>query len=364
MASFVLQNLFNLLPSELVSAILFKVFAAYHSSLEQHRAPARLARICRRFRDIVYESPVLWTTVVIYYDLELRHLPVYLTRSGEMPLHIETHLPGGPFHGEEIKESIAPVLAQSHRWKSLTARGDLFLTESSLINLVPPSLPMPQLSRLSLSLPYPSNEFAVKCSVPPYPGLRALDISDFYIDPQSISVTSLQELILKIEITNPDIWGSLSTLLHSNPALCKLRLILGAESTWNLLSPFDSYPIVELPHLLNLTIEYSRFVPIRHVLEKFQAPQLSELHLQANYRNVGLSKSKKMRGVLTTCLQRSGALKQIVLTGLPSGECALVKRDCSRLGMSEMNSLGGDLTVRVNHEVWVLRAVDRKVPVL
>ncbi|KAG8914444.1 tRNA pseudouridine synthase 1 [Tulasnella sp. 408] len=192
------ENPFDLFPRELVSAV-FRLVSESRIPLERYQVPGRLAPTCRRFRDIVYDSPELWTTVVVRVNVDASHLPSYLTHSRNWPLHIDTHLPGLHSHnqGGNIKELVAPVLNQAHRWESLTGRAFHFLHRTSLVDMVPASLNLSRLSRLSLSYASPGGGGWVECIVPQYPNLQILEISDFYINPRNIHVTTLQELVLK-----------------------------------------------------------------------------------------------------------------------------------------------------------------------
>ncbi|KAG8926630.1 hypothetical protein FRC01_008608 [Tulasnella sp. 417] len=345
------ENPFNLLPRELVSKVFFEVARGSRVPMERYRLPGRLAPTCRRFRDIVYDSPELWTTLVIRYGVNARHLPGYLARSCGQPLHIDLHVLQAP--GHDLSELAAPVLAQSHRWESLSARTFAPLVKYSLLGTVLPNLTLPQLSRLSLSYSPPQGRRWVDGIIPQYSNLRVLEISDFYLGPQDIPYTTLQELDLRTMDWDRRKWKRLLLFLNSNRALQRLRLVITVPYGYSNLTGTQ----IELPSLTSLTLEYSHNFPITQLLDNIQAPHLAEICLRPEAPILARRKWITMDKLLDTCLDRFGALNQIVLSGLPLGPTNAVRQDCRRrrMKLSETGSSGVDVTVRIDHEEWKLK---------
>lgn len=349
------ENPFILLPGELVSAVFFQFAKGSRTSLERHKALGLLAQICRRFRDIVDDAPELWTTVVIRSNVDASHLSDYLIRSRAAPLHV--HIQASGYHTEKaiLKELAAPVLAQAHRWKSLTITALSYMQSDFLMDMVPASLGLPRLSQLSLCWTPHWHRRWIHCIIPQYPNLLILEISDFSIHPSCAQVTTLQELVLKATYRDSQKWNSLFAFLGSNCAILRrLQLVIPVENHHSVFLPSLQ---VELPSLLSLTVEYSRHLPIAHVLDKFQAPRLSELYLGPEAPRVTRKKWATMDELLGTCLDRFGALNQIVINGLPSGASNAVRQDCRwrQMNALERGLSGVDVTVRIDEEVWSLK---------
>ncbi|KIO26622.1 hypothetical protein M407DRAFT_24067, partial [Tulasnella calospora MUT 4182] len=190
------KNIFSRLPNELFSIIFSHLLSASDVPLMNHRAPALLIPVCRRFRDLVYCSPDLWTAWKAYRcDNVSLERPVFMRRAG-------------------------PVLAETHRWSSVVI--GMRRPWQSLRFLLPPLEKAPLLTRLSIQ----QNEEApheppdgLDYVIPDYPKLRVLDISAVCVAPTGVGTTRLQELEVKAKLSDSNAWAALSSFLNRNPAL-------------------------------------------------------------------------------------------------------------------------------------------------
>ncbi|KAG8946550.1 hypothetical protein FRC04_011608 [Tulasnella sp. 424] len=212
--------MFSHLPNEILT-IIFHYFVFNRAvPLEDHRAPALLIPICRRFRDIVYGSPDLWTTVVISHRGGSRHLPDYLARSRGVPIDV-TMYPLDEQYTSTFLRRVAPILVQSHRWRTVVI--GMRQAWRALQPLLPTLDNAPILSSLSIRQtegPFNPPVNGLEYAIPDYPNLRVLDIKTIDVDFNAITATNLQELHAEVDLSNdqaskPSLFSSIATSRYS-----------------------------------------------------------------------------------------------------------------------------------------------------
>ncbi|KAJ3967632.1 hypothetical protein EV361DRAFT_929709, partial [Lentinula raphanica] len=127
------------LPSEILEHIFFygvghdKLALSYSRSsphsLDLRYPPWIYGRVCRRWKNVVYEMPSLWTRVKLQFDqlpkflvkqlpLAQNLLSIYLRRSKGLSLSVYIRIPDW-FSMDSAAGFFALVLSQSWRWSSL-----------------------------------------------------------------------------------------------------------------------------------------------------------------------------------------------------------------------------------------------------
>ncbi|RXW19285.1 hypothetical protein EST38_g6563 [Candolleomyces aberdarensis] len=153
------------LPAELVVDIFSRVVPPkrreeWSESSPPHTTltPLSLGKICRSWRSIVWNTPMLWTYVTLtlnreHYETQVELLPGWLERSGHHPLTIIMRGPGGD---EEEDWEIHPpyeVMCQlaevSERWKEV----DMFIPYACYTDLARIRCRLPLLERLTIRPP-------------------------------------------------------------------------------------------------------------------------------------------------------------------------------------------------------------------
>ncbi|KAJ2932395.1 hypothetical protein H1R20_g4721, partial [Candolleomyces eurysporus] len=153
------------LPAELVVDIFSQVVPPklrekWSESSPPHTTltPLSLSKICRSWRSIVWNTPMLWTYVTLtlnreHYETQVELLPGWLERSGHHPLTIIMRGPGGdeeedweihPPH--EVVRQLAEV---SERWKEV----DMFISYPCYKDLACIRSRLPLLERLTIRPP-------------------------------------------------------------------------------------------------------------------------------------------------------------------------------------------------------------------
>ena len=116
------------LPTEIVCKILTTAIETTLPRGDAHRIrKPELAAVCRRWRDIIVNTPLLWTYIEISPKwLIMSLLKAHVKRSRECPLvivchHLSQKARLGTYHDEIL--ALDFVFATVHRWRSLTLIG-------------------------------------------------------------------------------------------------------------------------------------------------------------------------------------------------------------------------------------------------
>lgn len=239
------------LPSEVLSEIFFfctHCLLGVSPVRSVKEAPLLFTRVCRRWRDVVLESPRLWTAIHIYvpevrglpreerrriFDIRAAGLEAWLKRSGALPvslslhvssvndnpmcalygLHSTTGIAGYTANAElEYSEFSRVLMALSKRWQNVT----LHLPTSMMMTLATALTPedVPLLERLQLSYRPPlessflidsnaDNNFSFsQLKMLRTPALKVLSLTSYGDSPYSLEVQwcNLTELNLQSKL--------------------------------------------------------------------------------------------------------------------------------------------------------------------
>ncbi|KIM57924.1 hypothetical protein SCLCIDRAFT_28454 [Scleroderma citrinum Foug A] len=103
------------LPTELLLSI-FELDISAHPDCERKQ---ELARVSRRWRDVILNSPILWTTINIP-RLNASGINAHLKKSGESLLNIAITINGqGNLDYDKLTPYLDIVTPYAHRWRSL-----------------------------------------------------------------------------------------------------------------------------------------------------------------------------------------------------------------------------------------------------
>ncbi|KAK0442794.1 uncharacterized protein EV420DRAFT_1071585 [Desarmillaria tabescens] len=205
-----LNSLIHSLPPEILSEIFLLALPGSYSVLEPlHEGPWLLGRVCRRWRDVVWGYPALWSCFVLI-DWEAPHRiqeeigarmvqeALQRTRQSKLSMTIWT----GYIFSDTIVETL---LQHSQQWEDVSFLGPSSRQwTQSLLN--PHPIHLPSLRSLSLAHNYSIDDIATIMGVlKDAPNLRCLrlDVRVSYFDPSTIlfpwsGITHLDMFFLKL----------------------------------------------------------------------------------------------------------------------------------------------------------------------
>ncbi|KAG8926631.1 hypothetical protein FRC01_008609, partial [Tulasnella sp. 417] len=203
------RPLFDLLPDELVVAILTAFVTSYIEPSNQHKAPSRVLRVSKRIHAIAIGTPHLWKTIVVDADLDLLRLGPYLPRATAIHIYIY-----GRFERETnlLLDQIRILSIRGYDWKSLNIRASNHRIARVLLSQVPPYTPNLQSLIIRSNRPASITTFFV-C-----PKLETLIIKEAHLDWRKTVITSLRHLEVVFRQLNDAVWSSFETFLRSNAA--------------------------------------------------------------------------------------------------------------------------------------------------
>ncbi|KAF7335155.1 F-box domain-containing protein [Mycena sanguinolenta] len=255
-----------LLPPEITSLIFLNCLpdASPFPQPSPLSAPLLLAQICRQWRDIAIASPGLWQSIGLIDTRSVGVFETWLARSGNHPLNLSLNC----VDPERAASLIDVCIPHAHRWQDI----HLALPVGLLMRLKL-QLPMPLLSKISLSLRGPFSREQLEegapddpILLPNAPILREADIGT-YPD-------------LRFELP----WAQLTglTLAKSDIAecfailkMCPDLVTLDVSTIGPPPAPIDTHPLV-LANLRSFTCA-TDFCP---VIERLWLPRLTSLHIR------------------------------------------------------------------------------------
>lgn len=289
------------------------------------QGPVVLSQVASHWRNIVTESPSLWTTVELGY----RGVKLALQRSKDLPLHIRG--PNPQTSGPDIYSLLQLVKPHSHRWKSFDWEASFDILNPAFLTLTTPIL-----VTLNLRLP-PSFNYFMNVPSPASPRLRELRLSGVVLPwiPQTLPSLQLFWLSKLGEDGVPDP-GSLVAFLASCPALQEIRFQeLGRDREAD--DPPINSPsppeIFNLPSLKTLVFD--------DVMETFVAGVL----------NVVLADSLTRFTVDTTKFRDNNLVPEIILTALAGqpGRDSLIQTVCRNTTEAEVSLVIESWAIQLMH---------------
>ncbi|KAJ3570780.1 hypothetical protein NP233_g4174 [Leucocoprinus birnbaumii] len=127
----------NRLPHDILQEVFYYCLPVAHNSImSANQLPLLLGRVCSRWRQVLYSTPMLWTSIHIVANAPPSPVPqrsqsarldaieAWLSRSGVLPLSISLfHDFSSPYAPAAAESQIPPeltiVLSHAHRWRSL-----------------------------------------------------------------------------------------------------------------------------------------------------------------------------------------------------------------------------------------------------
>ena len=265
------------LPTEILLPIL--IFAIH--TQPSFKRKQQLAGVCRRWKNIVLDSPMLWSLIRVSRRESLISIRTHLKRSGNAPLDILIEVKNGSSGVHDILSltpDIQVVLAHAHRWQSLFVvdrrrkEDDLVLGE--LISYVTAHTEFPSLKHVIIpdfgDVAYPTF-LSPACA----PALEHLELADYCPSDDFLPVTTLKKLELTFNYYDLSVPSSFLSRIPTN-TLTTLKL-KGETSNW--LSQTDS---IHFPALSILTLMVTH---TRRILQAIVAPNLQRFTYDASFES-------------------------------------------------------------------------------
>jgi F-box-like len=236
----------SILPEDIMGTIFLEVKTTAEGSDENRKAWILSSHVCRRWRDMMLDYPLLWSG---FAPGDVSLLEQALARSKDVPLTIK-------FHSNSAIESALPVLSkalsQTSRLKDLNLRGYATTLERVFAPLITAA---PILQVLSIEstdgLASLSPDFLNQDA----PSLQELRLKDYTVSLTSPLLRGLTHLMMHVDETSASIPGNdVLNALGGMAGLVDLDLDLGNVDTDDMES---SRPATELPHLKKLTLKRS-----------------------------------------------------------------------------------------------------------
>ncbi|KAJ3873428.1 hypothetical protein F5051DRAFT_419249 [Lentinula edodes] len=275
-----LHSVFDRQPTEILIMIFSFLDFSEANLLEINEGPWALARVCRRWRGIVYDCSLFWLHANL--DLSYWHftrnwpsradllVSTFLDKSKGLPLNVRIQWPDIEGATNHILDAVEHILKTSHRWKSavLNLHYALYYKLSSVIDGR-----FPQLESLML-----------KCNLPPKISRNSLPLIEvFQVAPKlrQVSIEGMPYATKNVKLP----WNQLTHLNayhdHPNPNYHCLRLSsnlvechIGAHCDL-LQSPRGPYSSISLPHLKTLFVKGTGALVLPYV----SAPNTEVLHV-------------------------------------------------------------------------------------
>ncbi|KAG9040644.1 hypothetical protein FS837_000368 [Tulasnella sp. UAMH 9824] len=262
--------LFDLLPDELVVAILTEVVSSYIEPLNQHKAPSRLLRISKRIHAIAIGTPHLWEIIAVEGDLDPERLWPYLLRAKTFNIYIY-----GRFEREihSLLDQLRTLSILDDYWKSLHIRASNHRITRALLSQLT-SIDYPNLDTLIIR----SNRPASISTFLDCPKLETLVIKGTHLDWRRLTVNSLRRLEVAFRQLTDAVWSSFEDILRSNAAQLQ-HLFIRLEET---VQGRPTYSPIQLGSLDTLRIVDMTGEIVLPLLSSLEIPRLRVLQLSGN----------------------------------------------------------------------------------
>ncbi|KAG8913105.1 hypothetical protein FRC00_003042 [Tulasnella sp. 408] len=266
------RRLFDLLPDELVLAILQEVAPSHIEPLNQHKAPSRLLRVCKRIYAITVGTPDLWKTIAVEGGLEPQRLWPYLRRATTCRLNIYI---SGRFETEtpSIRDQIQILGIRYDNWKSLHVRASNYRIGGALLAELPSTF-HPNLKTLTIEC----NTRASLTTSLDYPKLETLVIKGTRLDWRRLTINSIRRLEVTFGQLTGEVWSSFEDFLRLNAGRLQ-HLSIRLEDK---VQGRPTYSPLQLGSLDTLQIVDMYGEVVLPLLSSLEVPRLRVLQLSGN----------------------------------------------------------------------------------
>ncbi|KIM56795.1 hypothetical protein SCLCIDRAFT_205906 [Scleroderma citrinum Foug A] len=270
--SSVRPSIINRLPTEILVLIL-----DLDVHTHRHRKPQKqtLASVCRRWRDVILQTPCFWSTIYVTSDAPWINTHLERSRGALLDIVIEGS-PSSPSEHLALIPGLDTVMACAHRWHSLLVTNINSFSdgerEEDLMEFIGDRfkhLHFPSLKSVAIASTCDIGDLEF-LSIAHAPALEHLELEEFMTLQDSPSpVAMLKALRLHFEagrcVEHLPCWRLVPT-----QALTKLSLSGDSE-------PFSYHPnSLYFPYLVLLEME--RVNNIRPILDAIVAPNLKEVN--------------------------------------------------------------------------------------
>lgn len=262
------QRPFDLLPDELVVAILKEVVSSYIEPINKHKAPSRLLRVSKHIHAIATGTPYLWKTIVISGDLRPDRLWLYLRRTTTVDIYVY-----GRFEREtqSLLHQLYVLRALCDSWKSLNVRVSNHKVAATLFSRLDCD---PNLETLIIRSNRPASIRAFFVC----PKLDTLVIKGAHLDWRRLAINRLRRLEVAFRQLNGEVWSSFEDFLRSNAAQLQ-HLSIRLENTVQG-RPINS--LLQLGSLDTLRIADMSGEIVLPLLSSLEVPRLRVLQLSGH----------------------------------------------------------------------------------
>lgn len=261
---------------------------------EVHFTPLVLSQVCARWRALALQTPRLWTSIRVRFNLSHFHiveiiqrrckmLRTWLERSGShLPLDVDIRCSGEAWGGRvnwqsEASRLVFALLPYSVRWRSLI----LHLSNSSLSPLWEAMMkPLPKLVRLILADQDPTERFRHPASPKPniqnIPQLRQLSLT--------LQSFDTYDCVPWNHLTSMSLMGSAFSLIEAAAALKQcINLKDCSLDLGNFTRPPLQFDPIVLPHLERLDFVASSVLDLQDLFSMLSLPQLQQLTIMEGW---------------------------------------------------------------------------------
>ncbi|KAJ7092666.1 hypothetical protein C8R44DRAFT_891108 [Mycena epipterygia] len=309
------------LPSELVVHIFATLIADVGDDGHSEPVVLRLCSVCKFLRDLVVNSPTLWTSIRLrtFTDLNSAHLFIDRSKTCLLDLFVSfnvlNHIPQ-----EVIKDLNVP------RWRRLSVRGPYSSEITRFVQAIT-DIPTPELRDVQLLAGEQSN--CANEHIPILSGaadaLRTLTMRGCIrcLAP----LPQLTRLNISRLLCN---YAEFRDLIQGSPNLTTLILV-------ELLDHLDPQPVtaprplIEAPSLRSLAVEFVNFSDDRSVLAFLSLPNLEYLEVASLRADCGEFSGQPLPALRTLCLRDMS---------FPTANAALY-RSFSKITHLELNNVDG-----------------------
>lgn len=110
------------LPNEIIHHIVKDAFVDYPSPIAA--SLIRYSHICSKFRDVILESPSLWSSITLYPSMHTSLIQTIIRRSSTLGLNVDIDITHDLYREQPVRDTyglsgLSTMFKQNHRWRNL-----------------------------------------------------------------------------------------------------------------------------------------------------------------------------------------------------------------------------------------------------